>query len=343
MKPLSLRNLLTDHSFVPIASAICCLLISSCVAFPPAPVASVSPRIDNGKLVSIDGAELGLDVWRAENPKAVIVAVHGMNDYGHHFKALGEYLSQNGGVTLFAYDQRGFGRSPDFGRWPGEGAMIADLNAAIAAARAENPGRPLYVLGHSMGAAVVMAAAEKAPLDVDGAILASPGVWGGRQLPILYRIALNVSASVLPGKTLTGARTKRRSTDNIEILREMYKDPYVIKPTRMDAILGVVRLMGEGYEASNEIGGRVLFLYGEKDEIIPVKAMAKTAKRLCGDVDAIAYPEGWHLIFNDLQAEKVWSDVGAWVAANESAAGRTQQFGPAALVCSGAGQGVSAG
>lgn len=324
-----------------ITGGVAALFLGACVAFPPAPEATVAPRIGSGKLVSIDGAALGLDVWRAEKPKSVIVAVHGMNDYGHHFEALGEYLSQHG-VTLYAYDQRGFGRSPDFGRWPGEGAMVADLNAAIAAAHAENPGVPLYVLGHSMGAAVVMAAAENAPLDVDGAILASPGVWGGRQLPILYRIALNVSASVLPGKTLTGERTKRRSTDNIAILREMFADPYVIKPTRMDAILGVVRLMGDGYEASNEIGGRILFLYGEKDEIIPVKAMEKTFKRLCGDVETIVYPEGWHLIFNDLQAEKVWRDVAAWVTAHENAAGPTQRFGPAALACSGAVQGVSA-
>lgn len=320
---------------------VAALLLGACVAFPPPPQATTAPRIENGKLVSIDGAALGLDAWRAERPKSVIVAVHGMNDYGHHFEALGEYLSPRG-VTLYAYDQRGFGRSPDFGRWAGEGAMIADLNAAIAAARAENPGVPLYVLGHSMGAAVVMAAAERAPLDVDGAILASPGVWGGRQLPILYRIALNVSASLLPGKTLTGARAERRSTDNIAILREMFADPYVIKPTRMDAILGVVRLMGDGYEASNEIGGRILFLYGEKDEIIPVKAMEKTSRRLCGDVETIAYPQGWHLIFNDLQAEKVWRDVAAWATANENAAGPTQRFGPAALACSGAVQGVSA-
>ncbi|MEQ8750519.1 MAG: alpha/beta fold hydrolase, partial [Amphiplicatus sp.] len=131
-------------------------LCSACVSFPDAPPATVTPHFEGDTLISVDGAPLGLTAWRAPEPKAVLIAVHGMNDYAHAFAGLGGWLSQNEGITVYAYDQRGFGRSPDFGRWPGEETMIADLNAAIAAARAANPGAPLFVLGHSMGAAVVM-------------------------------------------------------------------------------------------------------------------------------------------------------------------------------------------
>jgi alpha-beta hydrolase superfamily lysophospholipase len=192
-----------------------------------------------------------------------------------------------------------------------------------------------------MGAAVVIAAAADEPLDADGAIIAAPGVWGGAQLPIAYRIALNLSAGVAPGKTLTGERAKRQSTDNIPILREMQKDPSVIKSTRLDAVLGVVRLMGDGYDASGEVGGRILFLYGEKDEIIPLKAMLRTSRRLCGAVEMRAYPEGWHLLFRDLQAQTVYRDVAAWVRAAlaaQDAAGPMRRMGPAAIACSGAEQ-----
>ncbi len=298
-------------------------------------------------LISIDGAPLGLTAWRAPEPKAALIAVHGMNDYAHAFAGLGGWLSQNEGITVYAYDQRGFGRSPDFGRWPGEETMIADLHAAVTAVRAAHPGVPLFVLGHSMGAAVVMAAMQEGPLGADGVVLAAPGVWGGARLPIAYRIALNVSASVLPGKSLTGERAGRQATDNIEILREMFADPLVIKETRLDSILGVVRLMGDGWDASDEIGGRILFLYGEKDEIIPVKVMAKTARRLCGAVETRAYPEGWHLLFRDLQAETVWRDVGAWIAGvsdeveQADAASPVSGSGPAASSCAGADGGRS--
>lgn len=312
--------------------------LAGCASFPGAPVATTAPHFNGEALVAVDGAALGLTAWEAEAPKAVLVAVHGMNDYARAFVGLGEWLSAHEGVTVYAYDQRGFGRSPDFGRWPGRETLVADLEAAIAAARADHPGLPVYVAGHSMGAAVVMNAMREGPLDVDGVILAAPGVWGGSRLPLAYRIALNVSASVLPGKTLTGERAGRQSTDNIPALREMFADPLVIKETRLDAVLGAVRTMGAGWRASREVGGRVLFLYGEKDEIIPVKAMRRAAARLCGDVEVRAYPDGWHLLFRDLQAETVWRDMAAWIA---DAAGPVSGGGPAASSCAGADGGRS--
>lgn len=323
-------------------AAALALLASGCVSFPPAPAPHVLPHIDGDRLIASDGAALGLEVWRAPDAKAVIVALHGMNDYGHAFEDAGQYWSHEAGITLYAYDQRGFGRSPGFGRWAGEGALKADLAAAIAAARAENPGLPLYVLGHSMGAAVVMAAAADGALAVDGVILAAPGVWGGSRLPLAYRATLNVAAGVAPGKTLTGERAKRQATDNIPVLRAMLADPLVIKETRLDAVLGVVRLMGRAWDASDEIGGRVLFLYGDRDEIIPLKALRKTARRLCGAVAVRNFADGWHLLFRDLAAAAVWREVAAWVAAEadetDDAASPELGFGPAASSCVDAGR-----
>ena len=288
-------------------------MLPACVSFPDAPEPIAPPVIAGNVVQSIDGALLGLDRWEAESPKAVIVAVHGMNDYAHTFSMPGAWWAEHAGLTTYAYDQRGFGRSPGFGRWPGGETMVADLRAVIDAARRAHPGVPVYVLGHSMGAAVVMAAAAEAPLDADGLILAAPGVWGGGALPIPHRLSLNLAANIAPGKTLTGERAGRQATDNIEILREMYRDPLVIKETRLDAVLGVVRIMGEAYGNADAVGGDVLFLIGDKDEIIPNKAMMKTASRVNGDLTLRAYPDGWHLLFRDLQREKVWRDVAVWI------------------------------
>lgn len=298
--------------FRALAGAFAALALSACVSFPDAPQASFAPSFEEDGLHSIDGAVLGVETWRAENPHAVIVALHGMNDYGHMFDGPGPYWAARG-VTTYAIDQRGFGRSPNFGYWVGEETMIADLRAAVAAAREAHPGLPVYVLGHSMGAGVILAAEAEAPLGADGLVLAAPGVWGGGALPIPYRIAANIAAMATPGKTLTGERAQRQATDNIEALREMGADPLVIKETRIDAVLGVTRVMGSAYDGAKHVEGDILFLMGEKDEIIPLKAMEKTAMRLSGDVTFRRYPLGWHMLFRDLQAENVWRDVADWI------------------------------
>jgi len=296
-------------------------LAQACVSFPDAPPVAVTPAINGDVLISFDGAALGLTVWQAEAPHAVILALHGMNDYSNAFALPGAWWAHHASITTYALDQRGFGRSPAFGVWAGEEIMKADLRAAIDAIRSRHPGLPVYVLGHSMGAAVVMAAHADKPLDGDGLILASPGVWGGAALPVFYRLTLNIAASIAPGKKLTGERAIRQSTDNIPVLRKMLADPLVIKGTRLDAILGVVRVMGAANNRADEVGGDILFLVGERDEIIPVKAMNKVSGKLSGDVDIRHYQDGWHLLFRDIQAQTVWRDVAAWIAAREEKQG----------------------
>ncbi|WP_165793503.1 alpha/beta hydrolase [Hyphococcus luteus] len=289
------------------------LALSACVSFPDAPPAQVEPRFEADGLRSIDGAVLGVQTWEAEAPRAAVIALHGMNDYSHMYDEPAAYWAEKG-VTVYAIDQRGFGRSPDFGHWVGEETMVADLRAAVTAAKAKHAGLPVFVLGHSMGAGVILAAEAEAPLGADGLILAAPGVWGGAALPIPYRLSANIAATFAPGKTLTGERAQRQATDNIEALREMAKDPLVIKETRLDAVVGVTRVMGAAYGGAKEVRGDILFLMGEKDEIIPLKAMEKTAMRLSGDVTFRRYPQGWHMLFRDLQAERVWSDVADWIS-----------------------------
>lgn len=286
--------------------------LAACVSFPDAPPAEFAPRFDEDGFHSIDGAVLGVQRWEAEAPRAIVVALHGMNDYSQMYDGPGRYWAGKG-ISTYAIDQRGFGRSPQFGSWVGEETMIADLRGAIAAARSQHPDLPVFVVGHSMGAGVILAAEAEAPLGADGIILAAPGVWGGAALPVPYRIGANLAAMVAPGKTLTGERAARQATDNIEVLREMGKDPLVIKDTRVDAVLGVTRVMGSGYSGAKEVRGAILFLMGEKDEIIPLKIMERTAMRLSGDVTFRRYPQGWHLLFRDLQANRVWEDCAAWI------------------------------
>lgn len=292
--------------------------------------APTGARLEAGAIIAPDGARLGLSVWPAEEPRAVVLAVHGMNDYAAAFDFAGAWWADEAQITTYAYDQRGFGRSPGFGRWPGRDTLIADLRAAIYAVRGAHPDLPLFVIGHSMGAAVVLAAAAEAPLDVDGVILGAPGLWGGGKLPLPYRAALNVAAFVAPGKTLTGERAGRQATDNIELLRRMWNDPLVVKETRLDAVRGVVRLMGAGWRASARVDGRFLVLIGERDEIIPLRTMKRAAHRLCGPVETRVYPESWHLLFADLGAEVVWRDAADWIAAQSLADGGVAAAAPGA-------------
>jgi alpha-beta hydrolase superfamily lysophospholipase len=283
---------------------------------------------------SFDGARLGLDVWQAvetansplssetfgpnadETPETVIVAVHGMNDYAGAFKAAGKWWAEQG-VTVYAYDQRGHGRSPGPGIWPEHEVMRADLKAAVKAARARHPDARIAVVGESMGASVAITAfADGDPPDADALILSGPGLRGWGALPWIYSVSLWASAHVRPGWIVVPPKGVRITpTDNNDKLREMWNDPLVLKRNRIDSVYGVVSIMEEADANIAKLPRKVptLLLYGAKDEVIPQNGVERAARKLPAHVKTAYYAKGYHMLMNDRQAKTVWSDILAFV------------------------------
>ena len=102
-----------------------------------------------------------------------------MNDYSNAFHLAAPWWAEQG-VTTYAYDQRGFGRSPGRGIWAGDDLMTEDLRTvAVAGPRASTRTPILVVVGESMGGAVAAEAfASDRPPAADRLVLLSPGGLG---------------------------------------------------------------------------------------------------------------------------------------------------------------------
>lgn len=279
-----------------------------------------SPKAEMANAVMSDGARLPLRVWSAETPHAIIVAVHGMNDYSNAFSMPGPWFAERG-VTMLAYDQRGFGQAPGRGLWAGHVRMVEDLKSVVELAHGKYPGLPVYLLGSSMGGAVVMRSFALAePPKVDGVILAAPAVWGWRNMNSFYETVLWMSAHLVPSMTLTGGGLKIQPSDNIEMLRALSRDPLVIKETQIGTIYGLVELMDQAASSAIRISVPVLLLYGAHDEIVPPLPIGTTLREMRAaqvNVTAACYPNGYHILLRDLQRETVWKDIDSWMLTPE--------------------------
>jgi acylglycerol lipase len=266
------------------------------------------------RYVTRDGMRLGLMHWDAAMPSAVIVALHGMNDYSNAFSMPAPWWAVHG-ISTYAYDQRGFGRSPQTGIWPGSCIMRRDLTDFVAVVRARHPGLPVFVLGESMGGAVAMTAfASDRPPRADGLILVAPAVWGRDAMPLSYRIALWTAAHTFRWASFSGSGLKISPSDNIEMLRANGRDPLFLKRSRTDAIYGLVSLMGEAYSTAPRLNGQpLLYLYGGRDEVIPKKPTEVVMSELGPQADVMTYPKGYHMLLRDLNAEPRWADVADWI------------------------------
>ncbi len=275
-----------------------------------------TPGIAGEVYTTADGTALPLKVWRAEgSPRAVIVALHGFNMYSAHFQEAGPWWAARG-VTVYAPDQRGFGGAPERGIWGGTEAMAADARDLVRLVRGRHPGTPVYLLGSSMGASLAIRALTlDDPPQVDGAILVAPAVWGGAALHPFYRFGAWLLANLMPWNHATGAGLRRRPSDNIEMLRANGRDPKNIFQTRFDAVYGVTQAMGTGQARAGLIRAvPLLVLYGKRDEIIPPGAVKRMLATLETPYRFVHYPDGWHMLLRDLQAETVWRDIARWIS-----------------------------
>jgi acylglycerol lipase len=302
------------------------------------------PRLEADRFVSFDGARLGLSHWdvAGDGPWAVIVGVHGMDDYANAFHLAGPVWAKQG-IATYAYDQRGFGRSPGRGLWAGDALMTEDLRTMVSLVRARFPHAVIAVAGESLGGAVAVEAfASDHPPAADRLVLLAPAVWGWKSQPLAYNAALRLATLVAPAKVFTppGFVTEHISaSDNEAELIAMGRDPLMTWGARTDALYGLVTTMQHGADDIGEVKVPTLYLLGAHDQIIPRQPALKAAARLPAGDRTAYYAAGWHLLLRDLQATHVYADVASFLrnpaAPLPSGAPPIPGAGGAALVAAG--------
>ncbi len=284
----------------------------------PAKVPLSSGKITHNSFITYDGTQLPLKTWQPlQEINSVIIALHGFNDYSNFFHQPGNYFNQHNTVS-YAYDQRGFGGSPNRGLWAGVDTYIEDLECFIQLITNKHPETPIYLLGESMGGAVVISTMAKfSQLPITGIILVAPAVWARETMPWYQNTLLWTLSHTMPWLVLTGENLEIKPSDNIEMLIALGKDPLVIKKTRVDTIFGLVNLMDQALSSAPFISTNTLLLYGEKDEIIPKKPTYQFLNNLNNTAEnpqIIAfYQNGYHMLLRDLQASILWQDINAWI------------------------------
>jgi acylglycerol lipase len=317
--PRNRRTALAQASVVGVALLVGGLLSGCASRLQPMGPAVVAPSLDDHALTAADGYALPIRAWLPEitPPRAMILALHGFNDYSNAFDDAGRRWAAQG-IAAYAYDQRGFGASANTGVWPGTPTLVADLKTAAAQLRRRHPNRPLFLLGESMGGAVALAALTDPidPLAVDGAILVAPAVWGRDSMGFFPRVALWLSNAAVPGMVVHPPRDLGiEPSDNLPMLRALGRDPLVIKGARVDALAGLTDLMDEALTACRRLESPALVLYGAHEQVLPPRPVerALAAFEASGRHVVAVYPDGYHMLLRDRQGTVVIDDIAGWI------------------------------
>jgi acylglycerol lipase len=138
----------------------------------------------HSQFTTTDGETLFLRRWNPDtiDPAKKDIAVlifHGFTAYSGPYSMAGIPISK-GGYTVFGLDYRGHGLSDgNRGDSPGKERWIADLAESVKHIKGLGFSK-VIILGHSLGVASAICAADAVPKDISGLILLS-GAYEGRK------------------------------------------------------------------------------------------------------------------------------------------------------------------
>lgn len=180
--------------------------------------------------------------------------------------------------------------------------VVTDLHGLDATARAEQPGLPVVLLGHSMGGLIGARYADTLAAVVLTGPLLDPGhpALGMLDLDDIPDIALDIST--LSGDPAVG---QAYATDPL-----VWHGPF--KRTTLEAFARAMQAVADGPTFGDL---PLLWVHGEDDQLVPVEGSRPVIARLRGSrSQERTYPGARHEVVNETNADEVLTDVCAFIA-----------------------------
>lgn len=283
-----------------------------------------------------DGYRLDLHIFEAEEARAAVQIVHGMEEHQERYEAFAMFLKEHG-FTVVSSDMRGHGAGAEtlgyFKDREGYAELVEDQGAVTAFIKKSFPGLPVYLFAHSMGTITTRVLLQRDSANYDKVVLSGyPNYQRGTRFGILladtiralrgpkYKSALLRSLSV--GSFNRSIQNPKTDCDwicrNEETVRAYIADPYCGFGFTCSAFSDLFHLVAmmhrpERYENVNrELP--LLLLRGEDDPCAGGDQGAADSRRVLAGagfrrIRFIDYPRMRHEILAEADHQKVYDDI----------------------------------
>jgi alpha-beta hydrolase superfamily lysophospholipase len=274
---------------------------------------------------SSDGAQITAYRWvPADEPRAVIQLTHGMGEHAQRYDHVARTLN-DAGFAVYAQDHRGHGANADPetlgdmgpGSWP---ALVDDIGLLSAHIRAEHPGLPLILLGHSMGSFAVQQYLLDHSADVDGAVLTGTAAIDVLEPALDLDQPLDLA---IFNAAFQPARTDYDWLSRDETIVDAYvADPYCgfgIDPASAKLMfLGARRVADPAQVAAMTPGLPLYIAVGEADPVNGGLALLtplteRYAAAGLTDVTVRTYPGARHEVLNETNRDQIIGELISWI------------------------------
>jgi alpha-beta hydrolase superfamily lysophospholipase len=269
------------------------------------------------------GERLHLQSWlpaaadpeQPREPAAAIALVHGYGDHGGRHTWFGEDMAARG-YAVYAYDLRGHGQSSGTrGQIKRFDDYLDDTAVFLDEVRRRQPGRPVVLLGHSLGGLICSRFAQERPCDVRALILSSPFFALTVQPEPMKIVGAKALSAVWPGRDIGNTVRAADLSHDQAVVDAYVTDRLVHHVATARWAAETLAAQDAAMAAAPRVTLPLLLLYGKDDQVAdPAFAEAFFATAGSADKKLIHYEGFYHELFNEVGREQVFADVAAWLA-----------------------------
>ena len=271
-----------------------------------------------GRLGGAGGVEIAWRAWLpAGEARAVVVIAHGAGEHSGRYPHVGERLV-DAGYAAYALDHRGHGLSG--GRRALVDRMdhvVADLDTFVTLASSRHPGRPLHLLGHSMGGCIALVYAGRHQERLSGLLLS--GAVARLDAPAALKVVVRGLSRVAPALGVVAVDPALVSRDEA-VVRAYREDPLVFHRKLPARTLAEMADAADRFPASvGALRLPLLVMHGGADAIVPADGSRMVHDRAGSADRTLRIYEGlFHEILNEPERAAVLADITGWLDAHSN-------------------------
>jgi acylglycerol lipase len=271
-----------------------------------------------GNFKSVRNADIYYQAWLPDGDvKAVLFVVHGLGEHsGRYMNHVNRFVPL--GYAVYGLDHLGHGKSD------GEREVIErfedytdTLTTYYQMVKGWQPGKPIFILGHSMGGLITSTYLLDHQADFKGAIISAPAIKVGEGISSMTITMGKVLSRIAP-KTGVLALDATAISHDPEVVKAYADDPLVFHgktPARLAAEM-LKTMMHVTAETGKIILPFIVIQGGEDKLVDPSGAQMLYDKAGSKDKTLKIYKGLYHEVHNEPEREVMFKDVESWLAAH---------------------------
>lgn len=271
-----------------------------------------------GTFKSVRGAQLYYQGWLPDGDvKAVLFLVHGLGEYCGRYTNAVNYLVPLG-YAIYGLDHLGHGRSE------GEREVIVrfedytePLTTYYQMVKGWQPGKPVFIYGHSMGGLITCYYLLDHQADFQGAMISAPAIKVSDSISPVTIMMGSILSSIAPKAGVLALDATGISRDP-DVVKAYVNDPLVFHgktPARLAAEM--LKAMKRVTAEVSKIILPFIAIQGGEDKIVdPTGAQMLYDEAGSKDKTLKVYAGLYHEVHNEPERATMFQDLGIWLDAH---------------------------